>query len=221
MRMLACQTNPALARKRAGWLACPKGAPASDGSRPLATVGRGVEHTPSGSVRLRKARTMGGRFVASRAAWLTLRERAGASRRNSSMGCRRAHEPGLAQADGTISKSPPGDLHNQIRMKIGVMFGNPRPPRAETRSSLRQRAPRHPARRRTERRREGRGQPDTVKVVKNKMARRFARWSSTSSTRGAPAKGASSRQATVATFVGNSGAAPGGPPAIAVAWARA
>ena len=63
---------------------------------------------------------------------------------------------------------------NQIRMKIGVMFGNP-----ETTTGgnalevLRLRAPRHPPHRPDQGRRRSRGQSRRVKVVKNKVAPPF------------------------------------------------
>jgi len=59
---------------------------------------------------------------------------------------------------------------NQIRMKIGVMYGTPRPPRRQP-LILRLGAHGHPPHRRDQKG-ENRRQRTRVKVVKNKMARR-------------------------------------------------
>ena len=63
---------------------------------------------------------------------------------------------------------------NQIRMKIGVMFGNPgNHHRRQCAQVLRVGAPRHPPDRLDQARRRSRRQRDRVKVVKNKIAPPF------------------------------------------------
>jgi recombination protein RecA len=81
----------------------------------------------------------------------------------------------LRKLTGTIGKTMTSVIFiNQIRMKIGVMFGNPETTTGGNAlkfySSVRLG---HPAHRRHQGRPGGGGQPDRVKVVKNKMAPPF------------------------------------------------